>query len=85
MTQNRRRQIKREMREKDARCFYCATFVTAWRFEQDHFATLDHLWPKCRGGGDNLGNLVLACRKCNEKKAALTLDEITGEISFGIS
>lgn len=30
--------------------------------------TLDHLTPKSLGGSDQLNNLALACRRCNERR-----------------
>lgn len=32
-------------------------------------ATIDHKIPRCRGGSNEMENLVLACRKCNHEKA----------------
>jgi 5-methylcytosine-specific restriction endonuclease McrA len=53
-------------------CFYCKTVinsgavVTAW--------TLDHVEPSALGGKDHLGNLVVACRPCNQKKGHQLID-----------
>lgn len=49
------------------RCFYCGD-------EYGPFE-IDHLHPRSRGGGDDLENLVLACRDCNRKKGDLTVQE----------
>lgn len=35
-----------------------------------HQPTLDHILPKAKGGGDNPGNLVLCCARCNGEKGA---------------
>lgn len=45
-------------------CEYCHSpeWLSADRF------TLDHLEPKSLGGSDNPNNLVLACRRCNERR-----------------
>ena len=32
--------------------------------------TLDHLAPRCHGGGNDATNLVTACRSCNSARAA---------------
>jgi len=32
--------------------------------------TLDHVMPQSKGGPDELGNLVFACRPCNTRKGA---------------
>lgn len=34
--------------------------------------TIEHLLPKAKGGQDNLENLWLSCRLCNEAKGVLT-------------
>jgi 5-methylcytosine-specific restriction endonuclease McrA len=33
--------------------------------------TLDHVQPRMRGGDDSEGNLVAACRSCNELKGGM--------------
>jgi hypothetical protein len=37
--------------------------------------TLDHVFPKSRGGKDTWENLTTACKKCNNKKADRTPEE----------
>lgn len=37
--------------------------------------TVDHIFPKSRGGGNTWGNLCVACRKCNEEKEDRTPEE----------
>ncbi|MDR3517619.1 MAG: HNH endonuclease [Azospirillaceae bacterium] len=44
------------------RCFYCDAPVGAK-------ATFDHVIPQCYGGTDDPGNIVLAHRRCNQRKA----------------
>lgn len=36
---------------------------------------VEHLLPRSRGGTNRISNLVWSCRKCNEKKGTLTLEE----------
>ncbi|HYD98564.1 MAG TPA: HNH endonuclease [Alphaproteobacteria bacterium] len=43
------------------RCFYCAEPVGAK-------ATFDHVIPQAFGGTDDPGNIVLAHRRCNQRK-----------------
>ncbi|MGQ9365717.1 HNH endonuclease [Azospirillum sp. ST 5-10] len=43
------------------RCFYCGEPV-------GRQATFDHLIPQAYGGVDSPGNVVLAHRRCNQKK-----------------
>jgi 5-methylcytosine-specific restriction endonuclease McrA len=37
--------------------------------------TIDHIIPKCRGGQDTWGNMVVACSSCNVKKGNLPLEK----------
>jgi 5-methylcytosine-specific restriction endonuclease McrA len=32
--------------------------------------TVDHVLPRAQGGGDDEGNLVAACRRCNSARGA---------------
>ncbi|NET32010.1 MAG: HNH endonuclease [Cyanothece sp. SIO1E1] len=34
--------------------------------------SIDHIQPQSLGGSDNLGNLALACRRCNERRYNFT-------------
>ena len=31
-------------------------------------ATIEHIWPRTRGGGNDLENIALACAGCNREK-----------------
>lgn len=33
-------------------------------------ATLEHIWPRTHGGGNELANLAIACARCNREKGA---------------
>ena len=46
-------------------CYYCGR-----RFEQKEL-TMDHIVPLIRGGKSTKGNLVPACKDCNNKKRYL--------------
>lgn len=48
-------------------CAYCGK--PAERLE------LDHIMPESKGGPTRPGNLVLSCRRCNQRKGNRTLDE----------
>ncbi len=58
--------IDRELIRKRANylCEYCHSpeKISATRF------TIDHIIPKSLGGSNNLDNLALACRRCNERR-----------------
>ena len=47
-------------------CQYCAIDL------EIHEATIDHVTPKCLGGGDQPANLVTACQPCNTRKDGRT-------------
>ena len=51
------------LRDCGRRCVYCATSLCAEE------ATLDHVYPRSKGGPDVPGNLVAACGPCNRMKA----------------
>ena len=50
-------------------CQYCAKF-----FETKEL-TIDHVIPKSRGGKNTWDNLVIACKKCNQRKGSKTPKE----------
>jgi len=55
-------------------CSYCSTPLTLGT------ATVDHVTPLAQGGRNHPDNMVIACRDCNGRKAALSLIEfLTGE------
>jgi len=58
-------------------CEYCRY---PEEFNSGRFA-VDHILPRSKGGTDDLSNLALACRSCNERKQAATtaLDPATAE------
>lgn len=51
-------------------CHYCDQKFPASEL------TLDHLVPLARGGRSTRGNLVVACRHCNQQKKYLTPAEL---------
>ncbi len=51
----------------DYTCQYCGT--------RTRELTLDHVVPKHRGGTHSWDNLVSACRSCNHRKGAKTVEE----------
>lgn len=50
------------------RCCYCDAPAT----------DVEHITPLCKGGGDVLSNVTVACGKCNGAKGAKTLAEWAG-------
>ena len=51
-------------------CQYCGV-----KSKNPKKLTIDHVYPKCKGGGTQWTNLVTACPKCNSKKSNKTLKE----------
>lgn len=49
-----------------SRCRYCGTSQNP---------TVDHVVPRCQGGGDAPENLVVACRPCNLRKSGRTPEQ----------
>ena|ERR1051325_6588326 len=54
-------------RNKQNKCFYCFRTIEELK-EQGIYMTVDHVIPKCRGGTNDLDNLVAACERCNNMK-----------------
>jgi 5-methylcytosine-specific restriction endonuclease McrA len=65
VTAHRREIILRDNNQ----CQYCGN-----EFPNDKL-TLDHIFPRSRGGGNTWDNLVAACKKCNQKKGNRTPKE----------
>lgn len=47
-------------------CVYCGAAATS----------IDHVWPRSRGGTHSWDNVVAACRRCNHTKADRSLAEL---------
>ncbi|MET0404109.1 MAG: HNH endonuclease [Cystobacter sp.] len=53
------------------RCLHCNTYlVIALSGEPISRATIEHIVPQVHGGTDDLGNLGLACARCNQGKGS---------------
>ncbi|MEA3246538.1 MAG: HNH endonuclease [Gemmatimonadota bacterium] len=65
LAQLHKRHVKRAtFRDCGRRCVYCGTSLGL------DIATLDHVVPLSRGGDHAPGNLVAACRACNQLKGS---------------
>ncbi len=53
------------LRDCGRRCVYCATALC------HESATLDHVYPRAKGGPNVAGNVVASCARCNRLKADL--------------
>ena len=54
------------------KCYYCLMEISRSQ------VTMDHVVPISRGGRSTAGNLVPACKGCNENKRSLTAVEWEG-------
>ena len=62
--------VAKQIRERDAhRCAYCGAVESGVPHH------LDHLTPRSAGGADVATNLVVACRRCNSARGAMSLAE----------
>src|SRR5687767_12593405 len=52
----------------NGRCAYCGNPIEFKNMQ------VDHIWPICGQGSDNLCNLNPSCRRCNHYKRASTLE-----------
>lgn len=70
----------------DGRCWYCGTMTQSHVQGVRGYQTrtnIDHQHPHCKGGPDDLENLVIACGSCNYDKSTRTLDEYREVIRAG--
>lgn len=58
-----------KIKERGARCVYCGERTT------NKTATIEHMHPVCKGGGNEAYNLAIACSKCNRSKRDKTPNE----------
>lgn len=58
-----RQEIKATVYNRESGCcFYCDRLLPYG------VATMDHIKPKSQGGKLEIGNIVLACRPCNQER-----------------
>lgn len=65
-------QRRRLWEQQKGACYYCKRMMVI-EIKEPNSCTVDHVIPKCRGGGQN--NVVGACWRCNALKGAFTVDE----------
>lgn len=53
-------------------CHYCGCKLNFIDPTDRKYRTVDHKYPRSKGGHSNLGNLVLCCHGCNIKKGSQT-------------
>jgi len=62
------------LRVTEGRCAYCGARIGK------RGGSLDHLTPVSRGGADAVGNLVLSCKPCNDRKGPRTATEYVRDL-----
>lgn len=68
--------------DEGGRCRYCRVEVRRNWMEterHDHDATIDHIVPKAKGGGNERSNYALACRRCNNAKGDRSVAEFKAD------
>ena len=63
----------------DGCCAYCGRRITFRELD------IDHIWPKSRGGGNELQNLFPSCQRCNRLKDNRTIEEFRKEIASQVN
>ncbi len=61
--------MKRLRKRCNERCYYCGGQLGF------RSATIDHIYPRSKGGQSDYHNLALACEPCNQLKGDRTVEE----------
>jgi 5-methylcytosine-specific restriction endonuclease McrA len=69
-------------KRQKGRCKYCGVPMS-WDTTRTG-ATIDHVVPISKGGKNQRGNLVLACRGCNNAKADASAEEFKAALDAGV-
>jgi len=70
MKQNAKKKLRFKLfKLQNGRCILCGKGM------KKNKITLEHLQPRSKGGGDNLGNLGVAHGSCNSRKGNMSLAE----------
>ena len=77
VSQNKRKKV---FADGDGRCAYCGRLLTYNEFQVDHKTPISPDNPDVAPGNNELPNLQVTCRPCNEDKGALTDDEYRAEL-----
>jgi 5-methylcytosine-specific restriction endonuclease McrA len=81
LTNLRQKWRKRHYKKQDGKCYYCSVDMVLESIQsRSNECTLDHKIPLSRGGEDHWENTCAACKRCNQKKGALTEAEFLGLI-----
>lgn len=64
--------LKLALSKHGGKCFYCKSADADTPTEME--LTIDHIEPVAIGGGNELTNLVVACKPCNQEKGMQRID-----------
>lgn len=75
-----RAKIRRIFERDGNQCHYCnrAVHLDMTRRTHSKAATLDHVRTIAEGGGNEMWNLVVACKRCNEQRGTMPYDQFRG-------
>ena len=59
----RKKKIRDRLLKLDDTCAYCGI-----KFDKENLPTIDHILAMKNEGNNNINNLILCCKKCNNKK-----------------
>lgn len=68
-------ELKSQFIKQEGKCYYCGDLLFS-RF--DKYYHVEHKTPLCRGGTNNISNIVLSCAECNHRKHTKTEAEFLG-------
>ena len=63
-----REQLQRLYQSSGGICYYCLAIVPNPRFSPSDPRGFDHVCSRAKGGMHTISNMVVCCRKCNERK-----------------
>lgn len=55
-------------------CWYCGKEIEPSKL------TKDHVFPRCKGGADDMDNIIMVCKTCNSSKGKMDLFEWYEEV-----
>lgn len=74
---DRKAKMRARLFERDGnKCHLCGLPMSIYHPNHPLGATIDHLIPRSQGGNNDISNLKLAHKRCNEARADAPLGEI---------
>ena len=61
--------------KSDSYCWYCGN-----EFENKAELTIDHVFPRSKGGANDMDNIIMVCKTCNSSKGKMDLFEWYEEV-----